>query len=76
MDIDQPGLVQSNRGLGAQDLQQRLIDARFGNLPTADGTQQSVVRAIEVERQKQHVITRLYGFDRGAASRFGSLLRK
>ena len=38
-DIDQPGLVQSNRSLGAQDLQHRLIDARFGNLPASDRSQ-------------------------------------
>ena len=76
IDVDQCGLVQPNRSLGAQDFQHRLVDARFGNFAAADRSQQPVVRAVEIERQQQHVIARFHRFDRSPARGFGSFLGK
>ena len=66
VDIDQLSFVESDRGLGAKDLEYRLVDARLRNLAASNGIQDAIVGGIEVGRDEENIVAGLHRFDRGA----------
>src|SRR5207244_8263077 len=65
--VDEPSAIKAKRGLGVEDLANRVVEASAADLATLHCSHHGVERCPKIGGDDDHVVARLEGFDGGAA---------